>query len=134
MMSGDVGNSSASLPVHLVNKAPKGQLDARKPGHLRNISQRRPDRPLTLPPVFAGGGFVARWSLVRKLGQSRWSLPEHMIHISWRCLFWSPSLHLTPPSISAAAWPGPGDSLVAYGWWRPRSPWGAVYGRCTSSP
>jgi hypothetical protein len=32
----------ASVPVHLVNKAPKEQLDDRKPGHLRNIGQHRP--------------------------------------------------------------------------------------------
>src|SRR5258707_9501842 len=65
------------------------------------------DVPLTFPAVFFAGESadsspVGLWS--EKLGQSRWSLPEHTIRLSWRCPFWSPPLHPTPPSIWAGAW------------------------------
>ena len=35
-------DQGAHLPVHLVNKAPKGHLDVRKPSHLGNVGQYRP--------------------------------------------------------------------------------------------
>src|SRR5258707_1443420 len=128
----------ASLPVHLVSKEPKGHLDVRKPSHLQNVGQHRPvvtprsRSPCIFAGVSADSSPVGLWS--EKLGQSRWSLPEHTIRISLRFPFWSPPLHLTPPSISAGASRRPKDSRVACGWRRPPSQWGAAYGRCTSSP
>src|SRR6266478_748421 len=62
------GSGRASLPVHLVNRAPKEHLDVHKPSHLGNVGQHR---PLVTPRQRCRlhlrwvGGFVARWSLVR---------------------------------------------------------------------
>src|SRR5713226_1908249 len=36
------GSGRASLPVHLVNKAPKEHLDVHQPSHLGNVGQHRP--------------------------------------------------------------------------------------------
>ena len=36
------GSGRASLPAHLVNKAPKEHLDVHKPSHLGNVGQHRP--------------------------------------------------------------------------------------------
>src|SRR6267142_453041 len=62
------GSGRASLPGHLVNRAPKEHLDVHKPSHLGNVGQHR---PLVTPRQRCRlhlrwvGGFVARWSLVR---------------------------------------------------------------------
>ena len=54
------------------------------------------------------------WS--EKLRHSRWSLPEHTIHLSSLCPFWSPASRLTLPSISAGMSRPPEDLRVASGW------------------
>src|ERR1700687_1759400 len=58
---------------------------------------------------------MVRFSLWSELGRSRWSLPEHTIHISSLCPFWWPASRPTLPSTSVGTWVPPGDLRVACG-------------------
>jgi hypothetical protein len=127
----------ASLPVHLVNKAPKEQLDVRKPGHLRNICQHRPllTASLTLPPVFAGESADSS-PLVS--GPKIGAIPmvvtgkydPYLVALSILVAALASYTALDLGGRVAAA----RGLAFAYGWRRPLSQWGAAYGRCTSLP